>query len=280
VEFKASLFITSAILIAVLFTARYFLIRAVRRKSKSGILSKDQRRWLSRIRNSTIFLLLFGLIMIWAPQLQALALSLTAVAVALVIATKEMILCVTGAFMRVTTRPFKVGDWITIEGFSGEVTDVNAFTFILQEVDVAGGTYQFTGRTIDVPNGKLFTSSVENLNFMKRYVYLDVPFTVQYGDIDPAILLPKVEKLAERHYAPLRAESAAYNARIEKTAGTDFADPDPRIFFHQTDAGHSVYNVRLFVPTAQAAELTRIMGREIQELVHREKTASALSGEK
>jgi hypothetical protein len=106
------------------------------------------------------------------------------------------------------------------------------------------------------------------------------PFTVQYGDLDPASLLSKVEKLAERHYAPLRAESAAYNARIEKTAGTDFADPDPQIFFHQTDAGHSVYNVRLFVPTAQAAELSRAMSRKIQELVHREKIANAQSGEK
>src|SRR5687768_12554003 len=125
-EFPEHGLVASLILVVVLLTARFFLVRAVRRKSKSDILSKDQRVWMTRIKNGTIILLLFGLILIWAPQLQAIALSLTAVAVALVVATKEMILCLTGAFMRVTTQPFKVGDWVKIDDVTGEVVDLNA----------------------------------------------------------------------------------------------------------------------------------------------------------
>src|SRR5690606_25179459 len=99
------------------------------------------------------------------------ALSITAFVVALVVATKEMILCLTGAIMRATTQPFKAGEWITIDGVTGEVIDLDAFAFRLQEVDMSGKTYQFTGRTITIPNSKLFTHNVENANFFKAYIF-------------------------------------------------------------------------------------------------------------
>lgn len=266
--------VTSLFLIAALLTARFFLIRAVRRKSKSDILSKDQRVWLSRIKNTTIILMLFGLTLIWAPQLQAIALSLTAVAVALVVATKEMILCLTGAFMRVTTQPFKVGDWVRIDDVTGEVVDINALAFIVQEVDIDNRTYQFTGRIIEVPNGRLFTGTIENLTFMKKYVFLDIPFTVQYGDVDPAKLLDKANVILLSHYEPLDAEARAYNRKIEKKAGIDIADPEPHVYARVTDLGHIVFTARLFVPTAKAAAINRALTQELLALVYKEKSAA------
>lgn len=271
--------ITSLILVAVLLTVRYFLIRAVRRKSKSDILSKDQRVWLSRIKNTTIILLVFGLVLIWAPQLQAIALSLTAVAVALVVATKEMILCLTGAFMRVTTQPFKVGDWVRIDDAAGEVVDINALAFLIQEVDIAGRTYQFTGRIIEIPNGKLFTSTIENLTFMKKYVFLDIPFAFQYGDVDPARVLDGAEAILRSHYAPLADDARKYNRKVEKKAGIDIADPEPHVYARTTDLGHMVFTARMFVPTPQAAAIGRAVTHEILSLIYREKTRAREDGE-
>ncbi len=43
--------------------------------------------------NTMVFVLLVGLVVIWAHELQAFGLSLVALAAALVLATKELILC-------------------------------------------------------------------------------------------------------------------------------------------------------------------------------------------
>ena len=84
--------LTSVIFIAFLWSLQVLLIRMVR--GKKEVLSKDQRRWINLIKNGIIVSVLLALVLIWAPQLQTFALSLTAFAVALVVATKEMILCI------------------------------------------------------------------------------------------------------------------------------------------------------------------------------------------
>lgn len=259
--------LTSFFLILALLGIRQALISAVRRKSE--VLSRDQRRWMSRIKNTIIIIGFLGIVMIWAPQLQALALSLTAVAVALVVATKEMILCLTGAFMRVTTTPFRVGDWVTVDGISGEVVDINAFSFRIQEVDIEGKSYQTTGRVIEVPNGKLFTSNIENLTFSKKYVFLDIPLTIAHGEISPDILLPKIEEIANEHYKPLAEDARRYNRTIEKKAGMDIPDPEPVVSLNTTDAGHLVYIVHAFVPTAQASQYNRFVTKDVLGFVYK-----------
>ena len=99
---------TSVLLIITVVVTRGFLIRRVRKDSE--VLAKDQRRWIIRIKNTAAIVTLLGLVLIWAPQLHTFAISIAAFAVALVVATKEMILCLTGAIMRATSQPFKVGD--------------------------------------------------------------------------------------------------------------------------------------------------------------------------
>lgn len=62
-----------------------------------------QRRWTTPVRNLLLFLGLIGLALISAPQLQTFALSLTAVAVAIIVATKELILYLSGSFLRASS---------------------------------------------------------------------------------------------------------------------------------------------------------------------------------
>lgn len=88
-----------------------------------GILYKDQRQWIIRIKNTSAALVLLALLFIWAPQLHTFAISIAAFAVALVIATKEMIMCFMGAIMRASSQPFNVGEWVTVDGVTGEVVD-------------------------------------------------------------------------------------------------------------------------------------------------------------
>ncbi len=265
--------LTTVIALAAVLTLRFFLVRLV--KGKAEILDEDQRRWLNRINNGATIFVLVCLVFIWAPQLHTFALSLTAVAVAIVLTTKELLMCLTGGLLRATTKSFDIGDWITVDSLTGEVLQITGLATMVEEIDTAGKTYQFTGRSIQIPNSKFLTANVENANFIKEHVYHDVPITVQYADLDPMALTAELQKITEKYFAPLREEAEKFNKRIEKKVGLDFAEPEPQFFLRTTDVGHNIYTVRMFVPTRQAAKIGADITRDFLFHVHKTRNKNA-----
>lgn len=259
--------LTSLIYVTVIGVTRGFLIRRVRKDDE--IIGKEQRSWIIRIKNTAAILIVIGLILIWAPQLHTFALSITAFAVALVIATKEMILCLTGAIMRATSQQFRVGEWVTVDNVTGEVIDFDAFSFRLQEVDMEGKTYQFTGQTITVPNSKLFTSNVVNANFFKAYIFEDVRAVVQYADVDPAKAMDALKAISEKHFEPYKKDALAFNKKVRKRAGVDIGSAQPLYDLTTTELGHYHFHARLFLPTAQATVVGSDISREFLAFVHK-----------
>jgi hypothetical protein len=84
------------------------IVRAI--ATNPTLLTEANRRCAVSIRNSMVFVLLVGLVVIWAHELQAFAVSLVALAAALVLATKELLLCWSGAALRVGGKVYSVGD--------------------------------------------------------------------------------------------------------------------------------------------------------------------------
>lgn len=251
--FSASSILTTLFFVIVLWLVRRMAIKYIWRDAE--VLSKDQRSWIIRIKNFSVMILILGLILIWAPQLHTVALSLAAFAVAVVVATKEMILCITGAIVRVTTTPFRSGDWITVDGTTGEVVDIDAFSFRLQEVDMKGKSYQFTGRTISIPNSKLFSSNVENANFFKSYVFEDIRITITHADIDPAAAMQKLREISQRYFAPYHSEAVAFNRKIRRRSGVGIGAAEPSFDISTSDIGNYFFQVRMFLPTIAAASV-------------------------
>lgn len=265
--FSVSSLFSSIFLIVCIVFARGFLIRYVRKDVE--ILAKEQRRWIIRIKNTSAIAIVIGLILIWAPQLHTFAISIAAFAVALVVATKEMILCLTGAIMRATSQPFKVGEWVTIDGVTGEVIDLDAFAFTLQEVDMDGKTYQFTGRTITIPNSKLFTSNVVNANFFKAYIFEDVRVAVQFTDTDPQAALDELKAIASRHFEPYRKDALAFSSKIRRRAGIDVGSAEPLFDLTTSELGHFQFHVRFFLPTSIAANLGSEVSKDFLSYIFR-----------
>lgn len=246
--------LTTVIFITVLMLSRFLLIRVTKRGSE--VLTKDQRRWIVRIKNTAIVIGILGVVMIWAPQLHTLALSLTAIAVAVVVALKEVILCITAAFVRVTTTPFRVGDWIVLDDVGGEVVDIDAFTLRLQEVDLKGGSYEYTGRIVTIPNSKIFTANVANLNFTRRgHMYRDVSVNIAYQDVDPEKLVEDFTQIVKDAYNDHRETASDTIRRAVKKTGLGLAAPDPDVGIRTTDLGHYVLSTRLFVPVEKSADI-------------------------
>lgn len=251
--FTASELFTSLVLVTAILIVRRLLIRYVWRDAE--ILAKDQRNWIIRIKNISAILLLIGLVLIWAPQLHTFALSIAAFAAAVVIATKEMILCLTGAVMRVSTQPFNATDWVSVDGTVGEVVDLDIFAFKIQEVDIKGRSYHFTGRTVTVPNSKIFSSNVENYNFFKAYVFEDVKITIPHVGIDPEAAAMTLREITEKHFAQYRADAIAFNRKIRRRSGFGIGSAEPSYDLTTTDTGNYIYAVKMFVPTMLAARI-------------------------
>ena len=251
--FTASELFTSLVLVTAILIARRLLIRYIWRDTE--VLAKDQRSWIIRIKNISAILLLIGLVLIWAPQLHTFALSIAAFAAAVVIATKEMILCLTGAVMRVSTQPFNATDWVSVDGTVGEVIDLDIFAFKIQEVDIKGRSYHFTGRTVTVPNSKIFSSNVENFNFFKAYVFEDVKITIPHVNIDPEDAATKLREITEKHFSQHRADAIAFNRKIRRRSGFGIGSAEPSYDLATTDTGNYIYSVKMFVPTVLAARL-------------------------
>lgn len=257
---------TTVLLFVAVFVLRGLLMRYVRRDAE--VLDKDQRRWIIRIKNAAVIVILIGIALIWAPQIHTFALSIAAFAVALVVATKEMILCITGAIMRATSQPFKAGDWITVDGVTGEVVDMDVFAFRLQEVDMKGKSYQFTGRTITIPNAKLFTVNIENANFFKTYIFEDVRVGVQFTDIDPVAALSALKEIAERHFAPHREQALFFNRKIRRRAGIEIGSAEPNFDLTTSELGHYQFHVRFFLPTNIASNIGSEVSKEFLSFIH------------
>lgn len=102
-----------------------------------------------------------------------------------------------GGIMILVFRPFKLGDFIDADGFSGSVTDIGIFYTTLTTGDK---------KSITIPNGTLMNDKVINYSVhdVRR---LDFTFSVAYGsDVNrvKAILLEEAEKheLAMKDPAP------------------------------------------------------------------------------
>lgn len=259
-------FMYSLGIVAVLSAVRYFLVHQIRRRSE--FLSKDQRLWMSRAKNGSVLLIALGLVSIWWPELREFALSIAAAAVALVIATKELILCFSGSVLKAGSGAFGIGDWIEVGDLRGEVIEQNMLSTTIQELDTENNSYEYTGKTITIPNSIFLSQSVKNMNFMKRYVYHR--FTIVTDPVlDPfeakEWILQRIDTYSESFIDIARR----YNALIEKRAGVDIPGAEPRIRVRTTDAGKNEFTVIVFCPTSQAVAMEQRVTRDFMRFLYK-----------
>ena len=82
-----------------------------------------------------------------------------------------------GGVMILLFRPFRVGDFIEAQGYSGTVNQIQIFSTILTTVD---------NQTIIIPNGGLATGSLKNYS-KQPYRRVDIDVEVAYGSKPEAV---------------------------------------------------------------------------------------------
>lgn len=242
----------SALIIITISLLRKLVLSKIR--GEVAFVSEKQRNWMSRTKNGTFIITVLTLFVLWQSEISEFAFSVAAIAVAIVVASKEIILCFTGSIQRASSRSFRIGDWIEVGKTCGEVIEHNIMATVIQEIDLHHGQYHYTGKTITLPNSMFFTYPVKNLNFMKRYVFHNFSIVVRdFVNLYP--LLPVLSEKIEQHTHYFHDVAKRYNSMIEKHAGVDLPGSEAHIHITSGATGEQFVHIMLFCPTDKAVHL-------------------------
>lgn len=269
--FENKLVLTFTITFLALMT-KYMLVKVIRKRAKSK--GDDRRDLVNNAKNFLNFVLIVLILSLWANEIQKFAFSIAAFSVAIVLATREFIQCVIGFFYLVSTRPFRIGDWIEVGDYVGEVSATDWIKTTLLEVDLS--TYEYTGKTLFVPNNKLITSPIKNLNFLKRYVMHHFVITRDQS-VNPYAFIEQIMATAKDYCKDFHDVAARYNHMIERRLDVAITGPDPKVKVTTSSLGDSEVEVTIFCPTDRAIEIEQAITKCFMQYWYAEKDKSTLN---
>ncbi len=242
---------TIVYIVAILF-ARWFAASSVRRSKR---MSEDlRRRWFVQIRNLTLLALLLGLTVIWAEELATIALGAVAVAAALVIATKELIMCVSGTLLEGSAKGFRVGDRIEVNGHRGDVYDQTLLTTTLLEVGPGANTAQYSGRAVMLPNSVFLTHPVINESFTQEYILHTIVVPLKFEDdwqkAERALLQAATDACEE-----YLGEARKYMDEVTRARDLHPLSVEPRVTLRIPEPGRMDLLVRMPAPARRRGRI-------------------------
>lgn len=173
---------------------KHFLSRLFLRKNTEGTLASFVTSLVTITMTAILIIITISTLGINTTSIAAL---LAAGGMAVGMALSGTVQNFAGGIMILVFKPFKVGDYIEAQGFSGIVADVNIFSTKLRTYD---------NRTIVLPNGALSNGNINNI-FDKPFNRLEWKVNLEYG-VDSA-------KAKEAMMALLKADARILNSGTE-----------------------------------------------------------------
>lgn len=166
----------SILFLLLLFTIRHFVKKRIHDSKIDR--SQDQRlRALGSLQNTLSIAVIFGLLYIWAETLSVFALSLFTVALAIVTALKELLMCIHGYVLIIRNKFYHMGDRIKINETQGDVIDINFLSTTILEI---GLDHQKTGREISFANSLLLNRAVQNESLFENFAMITLTVPLHY----------------------------------------------------------------------------------------------------
>lgn len=228
-----------------------------------GEISAHKRRLhLVWARNLIWFVVLLVIVSVWASTIAGFALSLAAVAGALLIVSKELVMCVQGYMYVTVVRPYKVGDFIEFQQLRGCVVDIDMLATTVADCDAAG---QMTGRMSEFPNGLLLTQPLRNLSPAGRFELHAIRIPV------PSEELQALEQLQARAQAAAEQATGAWleeaMAQFRRASEENFiVSPSarPQVSWDFSDPKHLVLVVRVACPVSERWRVEQTVFRRVR----------------
>lgn len=175
---------------------------------------EDKRRLMVVSRNISLSLCILGLFSVWAAQIQHFALSMVAMAAAMVLATKELIMCLLGSLLRAVTKQYSVGDFIEINHIRGRVVDINWLNTLVMQIGPHPQIGRLSGKTVSFPNSLLLSAPLFRDNILGNYVVhmFEIPVPIH---LDADAIIPKLERVLEEKTSAYVHEISAYFEEVQ-----------------------------------------------------------------
>jgi small-conductance mechanosensitive channel len=250
--------VKSFILLAMVLVGRLVLMRAVTRSTSLTVETK--RRWVLMIRNVIAAVFVLGLVFIWAHELSTFAVSLVAIAVAIVLATKELILCLSGTVLRAGSNAFTLGDRVEISGMRGNVIDQNLLATTVLEIGPGHSSSQYTGRAVVLPNSLFLSHPVINETYMKAYIVcvMTIPLSME-DDWQRAEKL--LLEIALDECGSFMEDARIHMKQLEGKAWLDAPSVEPRVSMHVPEPGRIDLLLRIPSPAHRTSRLEQAILR-------------------
>ncbi|MEF2070228.1 mechanosensitive ion channel family protein [Consotaella aegiceratis] len=206
-------------------------------------------------------------------QIQSVMLSLTAVMVALVVATKELIMCVAGAALRIGGHLFKVGDRIEVEGLRGEVIDHGLFSTTVMEVPPTNLGHRGTGRMLMLPNSLFLTGSVRVEAQPRQFA--PHRFTVTLEEPFPAAeAMRRMQAAADAVLAEDLDRATRFHRLTAVKHGIEISGPGAEVTLGTTDFGKLQLHVMIYCLVQDARELEQAVLLDFLSAIEAAKTVN------
>lgn len=259
-------FIEDSVTAKLILSAFLLLVLAVLRSVAGRFVTRHitrtdaRRKWLVNIRNALVFLALISLAAIWAEALRAFTVSILAVAVAFVIATKELLQSILGSMMRSVTNAYSIGDRIEIGSHRGDVIDQNMFTTTILEVGPGRAFHLRTGRIITFPNSKLLDTFVINESYTKQYTIhvFSIPLKVSEDWKEAERILLKSAEDECAYYLDFARQTMKH---LEESHGLDGLPVKPRVHVQISEPTRVNLLVRLPTPVGKQGRIEQAIVR-------------------
>lgn len=226
-----------------------------------GEMSAEKRRLhLVWARNIIWLAVLLVIAAVWATTIAGFALSLAAVAGALLIVSKELVMCVHGYLYVSVVQPYKVGDAIEFGALRGRVIDIDMFATTLAELDASS---QQTGKVAEFPNGLLLTTPLKNISptgaYLLHHIRMPVPEALA-GDLDR--IEAAALAAADRAIAPWRDEAIAHFRRVSAENFIALPSGRTKVSWDFSDPEHLVLVVRVACPSVERHAVEQAVFRD------------------
>ena len=222
-------------------------------RSASGV---DKRRRRFAIRSVGNILLALALLALWMSQIQTVIFSLAAVMVALVVATKELIMCAAGAILRVGGHLFRVGDRIEVAGLHGEVIDHGLFSTTVMELPPIGEGASGTGRTLMLPNSVFLTGPVRVEAQPRQYAPHHFAITLE-ASVPVAEAIRTLEGLVDKATEEDRERAIRFHRLTTHKLGAEIGGPKGHVTVTTSDIGKLCFHVMIYCLVQHAADIQK-----------------------
>lgn len=250
--------VSTALLLLVIVLVRRLVVRAILRRESEP--PEILRRWVINTRDVAIAVAFFGVVVIWGPELRAFALSLAAFAVAVVIAAKELILCISGGVYRTGSRTFGIGERIEVAGVRGDVIDKSMLSTTVLEIGPGHTSHRYTGRAVVIPNSVLLTAPVYSETFTEKFGFH--LFKVPLRDTDDWQRAERVLlEVAEVECQPYLAQAREHMELLRRAHGLPSVSVDPQVTIQLPEPGTVELLVRVPVPVRRSGSVEQAVLR-------------------